>query len=188
MEELNARFAVRFFLKKSKRFDLLKQQMQHRLQELTGKKPEQEKEKERRRSSPECLLYLGLAPSRKSREREERPERREEEAPDFDFPKPTIYECAYCVKIFYNKLVYRRHMISHMKKGHRCSKCNRGFVSRILRRRHELSCCPRWIIQGRGLRTVWSLLYSREISLYREVVVKSACIVELRGVELLRSC
>lgn len=50
MEELNARFAVRFFLKKSKRFDLLKQQMQHRLQELTGKKPEQEKEKERRRS------------------------------------------------------------------------------------------------------------------------------------------
>ncbi|CAK9830641.1 hypothetical protein ANTRET_LOCUS7777 [Anthophora retusa] len=129
LEELKSRVAVRYLMRKTKRFDLLKQQMQHKLQSIAEKKVE---------PSAECLIYLGLAP--KNVKIHERQTRKLENRSDFQFLKPRVYECNYCTKIFFHKLLYRRHMIRHLKKIHWCMKCNRGFTTKISKKRHELTC------------------------------------------------
>ncbi|XP_015430717.1 PREDICTED: uncharacterized protein LOC107187195 isoform X2 [Dufourea novaeangliae] len=130
VEELKARVAVRFLVKKSKRFDLLKQQLQRKLQ--------QTRKAYKTEPTPECLLYLGLEP--KTVKTLHREEQKHENCTDFPFLKPRVYECGYCTKIFFHKALHRRHMIHHLKKIHWCMKCSRGFTSKISKRRHELAC------------------------------------------------
>ncbi|XP_076751509.1 uncharacterized protein LOC143423813 [Xylocopa sonorina] len=131
LKQLRSQVAIRFLLAKTKRFNILKQQyeqMQQKKQQATLKTG----------SSPECLSYLGLAP--KDAKLEDRNARKQENLGDFQFLKPEIYECSYCTKIFFHKLIHRRHSIRHLKKIHWCLKCNQGFPSKTSKRRHDLVC------------------------------------------------
>ncbi|CAL7945717.1 unnamed protein product [Xylocopa violacea] len=132
LKQLRSQVAIRFLLAKTKRFNLLKQQFQ----QMQQKKQQAALKTE---SSPECLSYLGLAP-KDANKLEERNTRKQENRSDFQFLKPQIYECSYCTKIFFHKLLHRRHSIRHLRKIHWCLKCNQGFPSKTSKRRHDLVC------------------------------------------------
>ncbi|KAG7199619.1 hypothetical protein KM043_014222 [Ampulex compressa] len=129
MEELRSRVAVRFFVKKSRRFDSsLRGSQRHGMERSVRICV---------KNQPECLLYLGLAPrSEKSRERE----CKRRQMDDFQFTKPRVYECDHCTRIFFHKVLYRRHMIRHIRRIQWCTRCNRGFVTKAARKRHQLTC------------------------------------------------
>ncbi|XP_076634168.1 uncharacterized protein LOC143348148 [Colletes latitarsis] len=135
LEAMRERIAVRYFLKKSKRFDYRKFHKQYQMPQMkipACKEPVL-------MPVPEFLVYLGLASNcAETRDRDER--KTQEDRNDFQFPKPTIYECVYCAKIFFHKLLHRRHNIRHMRKMNCCVKCGRGFTSKISRKRHQLHC------------------------------------------------
>ncbi|XP_031844042.1 uncharacterized protein LOC116431979 [Nomia melanderi] len=131
MKDLKDSIAIRFLLKRTKRFDHWKEQK-------AQKKAQRARLTLATDTAAECLKYLGL--TQKNMKKRERPEQRQEDRSSFQFPKPMVYECEFCTKVFFHKIPYRRHMIRHMKKQFLCMKCNQGFSSKLAKRRHNLSC------------------------------------------------
>ncbi|XP_076658364.1 uncharacterized protein LOC143362250 [Halictus rubicundus] len=128
VKELRERIAVRFLIKKSKRFDFSKAPVQGKLQISKVAPP--------KKQPLECLFYLGLAPKNSNTSDRKMP-KQENETDNIQFRKPTVYECSYCMKFFLHKIPHRRHMIGHIKEVHVCTWCNRAFSSIIMKRRHE---------------------------------------------------
>lgn len=128
MDDLRTRVAVRFFVRKSKRFDQYKENIQQKPSQ-TFLKP---------KSGPDCLMYLGLVPRKEATHSLH--DKSEKKGLDFQFKKPRLHDCPYCNKIFLHKLLFRRHMINHLNKIHCCRKCRQGFGNKITKRRHEMGC------------------------------------------------
>ncbi|XP_076387956.1 uncharacterized protein LOC143264467 [Megachile rotundata] len=102
--DMQTRFEIRFFMKKSKRFDTSRRNYRKESNTST----------EAKESSVECLMYLGLAPKGKMCNQLVTKQKKQT---DFEFPKPRIYECYQCSKFFYHEFLLQRHTVCRHKKN-----------------------------------------------------------------------
>ncbi|XP_063990147.1 uncharacterized protein LOC135169255 [Diachasmimorpha longicaudata] len=150
------RLAIRYFLKRTKKmpesyapsdkvdgYESLYQPPRQRNVEKVKKNLDISAYKLRR---TETFAYLNLAPVSKVPPKSASDTRKKEKSEDDkNFLEPKIIECSYCVKIFFNKIAYRRHALKHVK-YYRCGKCNRHFRNWMTHKRHEIECVKHWKI------------------------------------------
>jgi hypothetical protein len=138
---LDDKTAIRFMIKKTKRFDYSIRvnddegaEQNYFEEEMNGIEGEESN------ISPSLYrLLCAELTEKKSPENQKNTSVKKNES-DFVFLKPKVYQCYYCHKQFFHSSTYRRHMINQLKKLYWCSICNRGFVLKASFKRHRSFC------------------------------------------------
>lgn len=149
--EAKCAVAVRYLLKRSQRFgDKFMPSMKRTDNENSCEKPNETNDSEvNKERLIERLRKLGLAPrkysnptaprSSSSKRKRQHPKKLTKVSEDDGFVQPRVFECDYCPRIFFNKTIYRRHTIKHLR-IRRCEHCNQPFKARVSHRRHQANC------------------------------------------------
>lgn len=136
---LDDKRAIRFMIKKTKRFDY-----SIRANDAEGAEQNHFEDKEMNEIQGEKVnnilpsLCRPLFWEKIPGNQENTPAKESESG--FVFLKPKVYQCYYCQKVFFHSTTYRRHMIRQLKKLRWCSVCKRGFISRLWFKKHRLFC------------------------------------------------